>query len=70
MISDAAHIDDERPGDRGDNHRQIDLGRTLRPDETCHEFVETAQMEDGDADQRSRRHEQDLGLGVRNIELA
>ena len=70
MILDPAHIDDERPQQGGDDHRDIDAGGALWPDESGHELVEPAHIKDGDADQRSRNEQGPFVEAPGNIELA
>ena len=70
MDLDAAHQHDERPQHGGADHRHIDAGGALGPDEAGHELVEPAHIEDDDADHRRRGHEQHLVEAVRHVELA
>ena len=54
----AAHQHHQRPDQRGDDNRRVDARRAFRPDEAGDELVKTAPIEDEDAYDRRRQHEQ------------
>ncbi len=51
MILHGHHQHHHRPQQRAEDHRDIDTGGALRPDEARDELVQSAHIEDGDADE-------------------
>ena len=70
MALDAGQQHEQRPGEHGDDHRDIDARGALGPDESGHELVQTAQMEGDDADDRCRGEQQYQADRVGHIEPA